>query len=459
MQYDTIIIGSGLGGLTAANRLAKFGRKVLLVEQHHTLGGLAAYFYRRGHVFDVSLHGFPYGMVKTCRKYWNREIADSIFQLKRIVFDNPQFSLETTYDTEDFKRILTGYFKISGEVVDAFFETVNSMDFFDDRSETVEGLFERFFPGRSDVVRFLMEPITYANGSTLLEPAITYGIVFTNFMSKGVYTVRGGTDWVIKAMEKELRKNGVEIVLQTQVEKILVKGGKAAGVRAGGEEITARSVLSNANLKATALDLLDAGDMPGDFRREAQEVRLSNSSCQVYMGIKEGEKIEDIGDLLFTSTAPRFDSDLLCSRDVTSRTFSFYYPKTRPGQDRYTVVASMNAKNEDWACLSKKDYEASKRELIDESVQMLERYLPGVTGKIDYTEAATPRTFQRYTGHWNGASFGSKFEGLKISTDISKVIEGLFHTGSTAIIMSGWLGAANYGVIVANNIEEYLEDL
>ncbi len=49
-----------------------------------------------------------------------------------------------------------------------------------------------------------MEPITYANGSTLEDPAITYGIVFSNFMSKGVYTFQGGTDRLIGLMHDEL---------------------------------------------------------------------------------------------------------------------------------------------------------------------------------------------------------------------------------------------------------------
>ena len=66
------------------------------------------------------------------------------------------------------------------------------MNFYDDQSKTVRMLFEEFFPGRDDVVRLLMEPITYANGSTLDDPAITYGIVFSNFMQKGVYTFTGG---------------------------------------------------------------------------------------------------------------------------------------------------------------------------------------------------------------------------------------------------------------------------
>jgi len=75
---------------------------------------------------------------------------------------------------------------------------------------------------------------------------------------------------------------------------------------------------------------------------------------------------------------------------------------------------------------------------------------------IDYTEAATPRTFKRYTLHEKGASFGTKFEGLKISMGLNDEIPGLFHTGSVGIIMSGWLGAANYGVIVSNDVDKYL---
>ena len=65
-------------------------------------------------------------------------------------------------------------------------------------------------------------------------------------------------------------------------------------------------------------------------------------------------------------------------------------------------------------------------------------------------------TFERFTKHLQGASFGTKFEGLAVSRGLAEQIAGLYHAGSVGIIMSGWLGAVNYGVIVANDVDAFL---
>ena len=456
-EYDVIVIGSGLAGLTAANRLATCGYAVLLLEHHYNFGGMATWFKRKGgHIFDISLHGFPIGMVKTCRKYWSADIAESVVQLKGIRFDNPQFSFTTTFDKTDFTDKLVNHFKVPADTVDAFFKFARGMNFYDDQGRTTRELFERYFPGRPDVWRLLMEPIAYANGSTLDDPAITFGIVFSNFMSKGVYTFRGGTDKLIMKMKATLKTNKVDLRHHTLVEKVLLDKGRVYGVVCNGRTIRAKAVLSNANLKSTIHKLIGDEHFSPGFLREAAAVRLNSSSCQVYMGIRKGESIPYIGDLFFTSTHSEFDSEALNSMNVTSRTYSFYYPDTRPGSNRYAIVCSTNANYEDWSKLSEEDYQREKDRLITGVVETLEKYLPGVTAKIDHLEASTPRTFEYYTRHMDGASFGTKFEGLKISQNLPKEIGGLFHAGSVGIIMSGWLGAMNYGVIVANEVDKYL---
>jgi phytoene dehydrogenase-like protein len=458
-RYDAIVIGSGLGGLTAANVLARQGRSVLLLEQHYKLGGMATWFRRPGgHIFDISLHGFPWGMVKSCRRYWTPEIADSIVQLKGIRFDNPMFSLTTTYDRQDFTRLLVERFGVAEPTVHEFFETVRGMNFYDDQTTTTGQLLQRFFPGREDIVRLLMEPITYANGSTLEDPAITYGIVFSNFMAKGVFTFQGGTDRLIQLMQAELAGNGVDVRIRCDARKILIEGGRVTGVEVDGRTVRAPVVISNANLKATVFDLAGAEHFDRRFADEAQAVRLNNSSTQVYMALRPGERIdESTGDLLFSSTAPAFRTELLLSRKITSRTYSFYYPRTRPhAPPRCLIVSSTNAHYRDWSDLTPEDYEASKKELIETTLDALEEYVPDVRQRLDHVEAATPVTFHHYTKHIDGASFGTKFEGLAISRGLPEQVKGLFHAGSVGIIMSGWLGAINYGVIVANDADSML---
>ena len=457
-HYDVVVIGSGLAGLTSANILARQGRSVLLLEHHYQLGGMATWFKRKGgHIFDISLHGFPVGMKKSCRKYWTPEIAESIVQLEGVRFENPQFSLRTDFTRTDFTRIITEEFGIPYETVDEFFTFTRKMNFYDDQSMTTGELFEKFFPGRSDVVRLLMEPITYANGSTLEDPAITYGIVFSNFMSKGVFTFRGGTDALVNRMRDELIANGVDIRIRSQVEAIEVSPDRRVqAVVVNGRRIACDAVMSNANIKSTILKLVGEEHFDREYVEETKAVRLNNSSCQVYLAMKPGVGFENVGDLLFHSEHEGFDIEAMLSKDVSSRTFSFYYPETRPGSDRWLVVSSTNANYGDWAHLPDDQYEADKNHLAETTIDCLEQYVPDVREKLDWVEVSTPRTFEHYTQHQAGASFGTKFEGLKVSQELPEHIEGLFHAGSVGIIMSGWLGAVNYGVIVSNEVDKHL---
>ncbi len=129
-EYDVIVIGSGLAGMTGANVLATQGYRVCLLEQHYNYGGMATWFRRPGsHVFDISLHGFPVGMKKSMRRYWSQEIADSVVQLESIKFDNPQFSFETTFTRDDYTDKLVNVFGLPLPKVEAFYEPLRRMEY------------------------------------------------------------------------------------------------------------------------------------------------------------------------------------------------------------------------------------------------------------------------------------------------------------------------------------------
>ena len=116
-----------------------------------------------------------------------------------------------------------------------------------------------------------------------------------------------------------------------------------------------------------------------------------------------------------------------------------------------TTVSSTNANYRDWAYLSEEQYQHDKAELCETTLRCLEQYIPNLREKVDHVEASTPRTFEHYTRHMHGASFGTKFEGLQVSKELPHQIG-----GPVGIIMSGWLGAVNYGVIVSNDVDKYL---
>ena len=175
------------------------------------------------------------------------------------------------------------------------------------------------------------------------------------------------------------------------------------------------------------------------FRKENQLLGLQPSinSRVEWMTIcpnrfQKGESIPHIGDLIFTSRAPEYSINELTSIKTSSHTFSIYYPETRPHlkDKRYIIVASLNARWDEWANLNDEEYQAEKARICEECLSSLETFIPDVREKIDHIEAATPRTVNHYTKSMQGTSFGTKFEGLKVSMELPDQIEGLYRSMS-----------------------------
>ena len=83
-------------------------------------------------------------MIKSCRRYWTKEIADSIVQLKNIRFVNPQYDLRTTFDRLDFTKILQDTFKIAKGHIEEFYEHLRKMDYFAKDGRTIGDLLRNF---------------------------------------------------------------------------------------------------------------------------------------------------------------------------------------------------------------------------------------------------------------------------------------------------------------------------
>ncbi|MCC8189250.1 MAG: FAD-dependent oxidoreductase [Planctomycetes bacterium] len=459
-RYDVVVVGGGLGGMTAAKRLADAGRSVLLVERSSRLGGYATWFKRKGHIFDVALHAFPVGMAKTLRKYWSRDLADRVMPLPRIRFENPEFAFTTTFQRDDFARLLAERFGIDRDRSERFFTACREFDYYRGAGETTREFFERFFPGRLDVMRVLLETVTYATGTNLDDPAMVYAIVFSNFAQGGTCTFRGGTDYLLAEMQRLLLASGVDIVLRTGVDAVEVEDGRVQGIAAGGFNALADAVISNANLKATCLELVDMDAIAPSFAAEVRQVPLSVSVAQVYMGIRPGETVPPVADILFTSSEPSYDAAAFRAFPPRSISYSFYYPNhLRPDYAGTEIVASMCADYADWEGLTDQEYGRQKHRLCELVLDDLSRFVPNLREKLDHLEAATPRTLERFAGHWRGASFGTKYPGFLAAEKLPDVVRGLYHCGSQGILMSGWLGSANCGALAAGKVDAYLDRL
>ncbi len=212
----------------------------------------------------------------------------AIVPLENIRFDNPMFSLTHTLQPRGFHAVADRTVRDRAAAQSSeFFDTARGMNFYDDQTTTTRQLFDRFFPGREDVIRLLMEPITYANGSTLEDPAITYGIVFSNFMSKGVYTFQGGTDQLV---DVDARRDACAMASMSGFAAtsngFVVERGRVRGVQVNGRTIPAGAVVSNANLKATILRLVGRAVSRPAVRRAS---RRSAAEQQQHAGLHGAE--------------------------------------------------------------------------------------------------------------------------------------------------------------------------
>jgi prolycopene isomerase len=438
--YDAVVIGAGIGGLTAGALLAKRGLDVLVLEHHTAPGGSASCFERKGYRFDVGASLF-YGLARTGTTCFLSKVFDEIGERLDIVHDPIQIhyhlpngrEVRAHYDRERFLEELIAVFPHEArgirrfyDRIDAFFRRLNQMPF-----ESIEDLghlvnVARAFPlGTLQLMYYSLVNVAkiarrYVRDRELLDfielecyswaltdasavPFINGAIVLGDRHYGGIHYPLGGSQAIAETLVRGLERHGGEVRFRARVEEILVEGGAAAGVRlANGEEIRARRVVSNATYGGTFGGLLRSQpEACAKALRRIAPFAQGPSFFSLFAGVRA-----DAVPRAFSAHHIVIE-DFKRMREEAGTIFvsipSIHDPSLAPDGRRVLHCFASHRKHL-WPERGKA-YKALKRELADSILERLEAIMPGLRDAVEHLEVATPRTNERYLAR-PGGSYG-----------------------------------------------------
>ena len=451
-KFDAVIIGSGLGGLACAVGFARQGFKPIVLEQHSKAGGYATTFKRPGgFVFDVSLHSTTVGEREGIHNLIPGfpEIQDIRFvphpNLYRVIY--PDYDLRVpAKDVPAYIKTLTGLFPEEKEGIAGLFDDMKGL-LADINKYSRAG-------GQVDMSRFPIEfPFLFKSfnktwgglvDARLKNPKLKtivsslwgyyglppsklacfyYALPTIGYLEGGGYYPLGKSQAISDALVKFIQGRGGQVILNTSVEKILIKDQVAYGVRAkDGREYTGKVVVSNANAHDTFHTMLDAQESLKEYLTRMDQFSISLSSFQVFLGLRK-DLIREVGikdTEIFYNTGYDIEADYKAS--LTGELQDSGYGLTLyDNLDRGYSPAGKNTINfmvlqgyEPWKKFeadyfkgNKTAYRAEKERMAKVLIDRAEKtLLPGLAKAIEVQEIGTPLTNVRYTRNYCGAIYG-----------------------------------------------------
>jgi len=492
--YDAIVIGSGMGGLTAAALLAKKGRRALLLEKEKQAGGYVVSFGRNGFTFDATgafVGGCHEGgeLYQILREIGAHEEIDFI-PIHHIRNGYPGFEVhlhqggfhsyvETLLDLfpeeEKGLKVYLSLVKQIGEEVKSYSEMTRTKkllfpfyfwNLIRFQRSSHKAILDRLFRGREIKMALHTLPVT--------EPPSRLSFLFvatliSKALKEGVFYPRGGMGCISKAIAESFLRCGGEIRLQTKAEQILIKDGKVGGILThDGEIFQAPLVIANVNpnLLARMLPL----EFQKPFMKKIRRLEYSHSCFIVYiatdidvkgMGLPCITHLRSIMDLEEESRMLQRDEVPKNPTLILSIPTLLDPSLAPPGQHVLKVLVTVPyGYREGWGGADPERYRQIKEEFSQEILHLLEsKLIPGVKEHLLFYEGATPLTLERYTGNELGAMYGLASTPRQIGNSRPShqtPIPGLFQVGHYTRPSHGIVGASLSGLFAVRRILQQL---
>jgi phytoene dehydrogenase-like protein len=455
-MYDTIIIGAGMSGLAAGIRLAYYDQKVCILERHTTIGGLNSFYRLRGRDYDVGLHAVtnvtPKGakrgplarLLRQLRLSWD-DLAlapqigsEIVFPGVRLGFSN-DLDLLRSEVAREFPKRRDDFDRLIAAVVD-----------YDDLDETHAAVSARQRVGEivADplLVEMLFCPLMFYGSAR--EHDMDWGqfsIMFRSIFMEGLGRPQAGVRLILKQLVRKFRALGGELKLRAGVSRLEVENDRVAHVVLdSGDVLEARRVLSSAGWCETMRMCSDA--KPAAHRPPG---RLSFCEAIATLDV-EPRRLGHDRTITFFNDWEKFDwraadepcdvrSGVICSPN----NFDYGEPLDESGAGvmRVTALASYDF----WRELPERQYRLEKLRWYDRITASAVRFVPDYRGRVVETDMFTPTTVVRFTGHDNGAIYGSPDKQLDGRTHLSN----LFVCGTDQGFV-GIIGSITSGIAMAN---------
>lgn len=475
-RWDVIVIGSGVGGLTAAATLVKAGRRVLVLDRNPHPGGTAYVFSRKGFTFPMGPLGFSTPAV--VRQILAELSLDKDLDFRRVHYRIQAFGIDIVA-SQPFDRLTSTLKKTFPE------DAHGTARFFRDMADIIAAMES---PQEKDHAALLAQSARTSAAEYLKhnvadwrlqrvlgslgthEPYSSTALVAAmwNLMcNQGIWYPAGGLRSFCRRLSQAATQGGNnrqalgELRTSVEVKKILVRHGKASGVvLADGTSLEAEQVISNADFKTTFLKLMAPGDLPDGWQRQLAGAKQTGSIFQVCLGLGAGKvdlsAFSEASRLLYRRaeaepgaslqavdwSANEVDPETLANQELELSLLSKEDPALAP-EGGHVLAIRTEADHRHFsrfrsaAKTRTPSYKPYKMHLAQALIREAGNVVSGLEDAIEAVDAATPLTFEDQGGRSEGAVAGWSWD-YEDATDFEPIelvrtpVRGLFLAGYQA---------------------------